>query len=229
MSGGIAIFVKTPGRTPLKTRLAADIGRELAEQWHARAAGAVAAVAREACRGGGAEAYWAVAEPDALNDPRWSGLPALAQCEGSLGARMHHVQLALLAKHRAAVLVGADTPQIDADLLRRALRWLDAQPSRLVLGPADDGGFWLVGTNRPVPLALWESVAYSQPQTAADFVDTFSGWGDWLQLPCIGDVDTVADLAACRLGLAALVAPLPAQRSLLQWMDEQLPKDVPAP
>lgn len=222
MSVGIGIFVKTPGRTPVKTRLAADVGRTLAEEWHARAAGAVGAVAREACRAGGADAYWAVAEPDALNEPRWSSLPAIAQGEGSLGARLHHVQLALLGMHRGAILIGADSPHIDPGLLRHARDWLDAQPPRLVIGPAEDGGFWLVGTNRPVPLSLWESVAYSQPQTAADFVDAFSGWGEWLQLPCIPDVDTAADLRTCRSGLAALAHPLPAQRSLLQWMDERL-------
>jgi hypothetical protein len=225
----VAIFVKTPGHSPLKTRLAASVGRTFAEQWHTRAAGAVAAVAREAGRHSGASAYWAVAETAALTDPRWGGLPVLAQGEGGLGARMHAVHAALVERHGAGVLLGADTPQIEAGELRRALAWLDAPVPRCVIGRAADGGFWLFGGNRPRPRALWETVTYSAPDTAERFRSVFGDWGEWLELPTVADVDTAADLGACRAALAALRDPLPAQLALRDWIDAQSSPAAPVP
>ncbi|MDQ3495902.1 MAG: hypothetical protein M3485_10390, partial [Pseudomonadota bacterium] len=71
---GLAIFVKTPGHSPLKTRLAAGIGRESAERFHRLAAEAVAAVARAAqATPPGLATAWAVAEDSALDDALWSG------------------------------------------------------------------------------------------------------------------------------------------------------------
>ena len=229
MKPAVAIFVKTPGHSPLKTRLAADLGRDFAEHWHTRAAGAVAAVAREACRAGGSSAYWAVAETEALADPRWAGLPVLAQGEGGLGARMHAVHVALVERHGAGVLLGADTPQIEAAELRRALAWLDAPAPRCVIGRAADGGFWLFGSNRPRPRALWEAVTYSAPDTADRFRDVFGDQGEWLELATMADVDTSADLGACRAALSSLRDPLPAQVALRDWIDAQAAAGAPLP
>ncbi|HEV8692715.1 MAG TPA: hypothetical protein VGQ93_00795, partial [Lysobacter sp.] len=63
MTVGLAIFVKTPGYSPVKTRLAADCGRAYAEAWYRRAAAAVASVAKIAADREGIAVYWAVAEP----------------------------------------------------------------------------------------------------------------------------------------------------------------------
>jgi glycosyltransferase A (GT-A) superfamily protein (DUF2064 family) len=226
MSAGIAIFVKTPGRSPLKTRLAAGVGTAFAETWHTQAAGTVAAVARETVRRAGATAYWAVAEPEAFTDPRWAGLPILGQGEGGLGTRMHHVHVSLVERHRAGILLGADTPQIDPQNLLAALDWLRAPAARIVLGPAADGGFWLFGANRSLPRALWDAVPYSAPDTALRFRAAFDAWGEWLELPALDDVDTVADLAACRAALGALPAPLPAQAALKAWLESHAPPGV---
>lgn len=226
MNAGIAIFVKTPGHSPLKTRLAAVAGTAFAEQWHARAAGAVAAVAREACRGTGAQAYWAVAETEALADPRWAGLPVIEQGDGGLGTRMHHVHQALYERHRGGILIGADSPHIVPDLLRQALAWLDSPRPRLAIGRAHDGGFWLFGGNRPLPQAHWESVTYSAADTAVRFRAALDGLGEWLELPRLADVDTADDLSACLDALRALAAPLHAQAALLAWMEQHAPAGI---
>jgi glycosyltransferase A (GT-A) superfamily protein (DUF2064 family) len=222
MKPAIAIFVKTPGHSPIKTRLAATVGRAFAEQWHAQAAEAVAAVVREACRANAASAYWAVAEADALADPRWDGLPVLGQGEGGLGARMHAVHRALVERHGAGILLGADAPQIDPAVLREALVWLDEPQPRSVMGRAADGGFWLFGSNRAHPLGLWESIPYSVPDTADRFRAAPGDWGAWLELLVLSDVDTAGDLAACHAALTTLPAPLPAQSALRAWMDAQV-------
>ncbi len=220
MTGGIAIFVKTPGYSALKTRLAAVVGAAFAAEWHGRAARTVAAVAAAAARDCDATLYWAVAEPEATRDGAWSELPNLAQGEGGLGARMGRVHAELVRRHGAGVLLGADTPQLDAASLRDALRWLQAAaPARQVLGPARDGGFWLYGGNRATSVATWESVPYSRSDTATRFEAAFAAGGAWLVLPRLTDVDHDTDLADLRSELAALPAPAPAQRDFAAWLE----------
>src|SRR3546814_381382 len=65
--GALAIFVKTPGHSGLKTRLAAERGERYAVEWYRRAAAAVSSVARRAHARHGVTAYWAVAEAGALD------------------------------------------------------------------------------------------------------------------------------------------------------------------
>ncbi|MDQ3161189.1 MAG: DUF2064 domain-containing protein, partial [Pseudomonadota bacterium] len=147
---GIAIFVKTPGHSPLKTRLARTIGADAARQFHLLSAAAVAAVACRAQREMPAlSTHWAVAEASALDDPAWGSLPLIAQGDGDLGARMGRVTDALLARFDAALLLGADTPQIEAGDLIAAVDALASH--RHVMGPSDDGGFWLFATRGKVP------------------------------------------------------------------------------
>jgi uncharacterized protein len=223
VSGGIAIFVKTPGHSAVKTRLAAGIGAPAAEEWYRRAAAAVAAVAQRAAFEHGATVYWAVAEAAALDHGAWSFLPRLPQGEGGLGARMGRVHAALVERHRTGVLLGADTPQIAAGLLGRALAWCEHPLPRHVLGPAHDGGFWLYAGNRVSPLAVWESVPYSEPDTAHNFRAAFKARPAWLELPTLTDVDSAGDLATMNAELASLPTLLPEQIALRTWLAERRP------
>lgn len=216
MSAGFAIFVKTPGRSALKTRLAAGIGEAAALTWYRLAARAVGEVVAAACGNDGG-AYWAVAEAEALDDPRWTGLPVLWQGAGGLGERMARVHDELVGRHGGGILLGADAPQIDADDLQNAVAWLECDAAHSVLGPAADGGFWLFGSNRRQAHAAWNQVAYSQPDTAERFVAALSAAGQWQRLRRLDDVDRAADLAPCIAALAALAEPTPAQRRLLEY------------
>lgn len=218
---GLAIMVKTPGRSPVKTRLAASgLGVEAATRFHLLAAEAVAASAR-ACAPA-ISPHWAVAEPDALGDPLWRGLPRLAQGPGEgpggLGARMGRVYHALLERHGRALLVGADSPLLTPALLLSAHDRLVSGKRPFVLDPSTDGGFWLFGGTRPLPPAMWEGVAYSTADTGRDFLAALAPHGDCALLPTLADVDTVDDLAALRHGLAALDAPSPAHRALAAFL-----------
>lgn len=214
MSTALAIFVKTPGLSPIKTRLAASIGTKQAEQFHALAANAVAAVARAAMPM--VEPYWAVAESEALNHLRWDSLPTISQGAGGLGQRLDTVCSALQANHGRVLLVGADCPQLTVDLLHRAVRALDAAP--VVIGRANDGGFWLFGTRVPVPASVWHKPSYSSVETADQLVAALRPLGALASLPMLTDVDRVEDLTALAEALHALPAPLPEQQGLQTWL-----------
>ncbi|MGQ4660345.1 DUF2064 domain-containing protein [Lysobacter sp. F6437] len=230
MTGALAIFVKTPGRSPLKTRLASECGERYAIAWHRRAAAAVASVAIAAQRRYGVRAFWAVAESDALD--AWPDLPSIAQGDGGLGARMARVHAGLVASHGFGLLVGADAPQITAELLGEAIGWLTddglaSDRPRLALGPASDGGFWLFGSNVAASLPAWTSVSYSTDSTAADLRRAMQDLGEWRTLATLTDVDTAADLPTLRRALQALPGPTPEQSALARWMCAPTTPDLP--
>lgn len=215
-TAGLAIFVKTPGHSPLKTRLAQAIGRDAAETFHRLAAAAVAEVVVQAQAAmPGLVGYWAVAEPDAMDAPIWRGLPRIAQGDGDLGARMRHVCGTLQQRHGRAVLIGADAPQLRADDLLAACAALDSHPH--ALGPSEDGGFWLFATRVAVPAAAWSDTPWSQGDTAARFLDGL-GTASVATLRCLRDVDSVDDLAALAEALRTLAAPESKQAALMRWL-----------
>lgn len=212
----IAIFVKTPGFSPIKTRLAATIGQQAAEDFHRLAAKAVAEVASDPrLARTGATAVWAVAESDAMDAPAWRDMPRIAQGEGDLGVRMRRVYDTLRAEYGAALLLGADAPQIRVDDLVMACTALIAND--YVLGPSEDGGFWAFGGKIAAPDDAWLRTPWSQTDTRARFVATLRG--DIAGLRTLRDVDAMDDLRALRVALKTLPAPTPSQSALVAWLD----------
>jgi hypothetical protein len=207
----IAIFVKTPGLSPVKTRLAADLGKAAAEEFYALCAAAVKAVAR----GTAFAPYWAVAEREELAGASWSTFPLIAQGEGGLGERIDRVYSTLVGRHGACLLIGADSPQLTAGELKHAARLARAT---FVMGPAGDGGFYLFGGSRPVPSKVWTSIPYSSPSTGA----ALAGAVPVELLAPRTDADTLADLVGLASELRELEREgviLDAQREVLRWIE----------
>ncbi len=215
---GTAIFVKTPGLSPVKSRLAAGLGKAAAEECHRRCAKAVAAIACSARIG---PVYWAIAEAEGMNHRLWQDLPRLCQPAGGLGARMHQVHEALLERHGRALLLGADLPQLTARALLQAHQWLQDGTKAGVLGPASDGGFWLVGSNCRLPAATWNAPRYGHDQVLREFQEAADPAISWRHLNEQTDLDDSGDLAAVCAALVGLERAHPAQRSLLEWLQSQ--------
>lgn len=92
-----------------------------------------------------------------------------SQAPGDLGTRMSHAfQMAFTDGMERVVTIGTDCPELDAHQLRRAFQAL--QTDDLVLGPAADGGYYLIGLRRFIPELFtgiaWSTVAVLQ-QTVA--------------------------------------------------------------
>lgn len=220
MSCGLAIFVKTPALSPVKTRLWPHLGRANAEALHLASAAAVASVAIMARRRGVLHPYWAVAEAAALDGDAWVDLPRVPQGEGSLGERMARVYEALRQRHRGAILVGADAPQLVTAVLENAAEWLSAPEPRLVLGRAEDGGFWLFGGNMALPDSAWTIPHYSTAATGDQFFAAMQDFGQWLQLETLSDLDHARDLPTVLSQLSQLEQPTAAQRHLQAWLGD---------
>ena len=219
MTAALAIFVKTPGLSPVKTRLAAGIGAAAALRFHQLAAAATAEVAG-ACAPW-LTPYWAIAEAGAAALAAWPGFEPLHQGQGDLGERLHTVYARLQARHGCVLLIGADAPQLTVALLQHARTVLYDAETPFVIGHASDGGFWLFGGRVALPRGVWTRVRYSQPQAAAELRQQLLPHGAVGSIAELTDVDTVEDLPALRRAMEALNAPQPAQQRLLDWLQAQ--------
>lgn len=218
----LAVFVKTPRLSPVKTRLADGIGRERAEEFFSLSLAAVEATVVAAADLSDFCPYWAVAEEAALVDPRWQRLPRLFQGAGSLGERLGRVFVDLGRRYDAVVAIGGDSPQITRDILHEAfciLRQSAGRPAH-VLGRCHDGGFYLAGTKCPLPPETWRDVPYGTDDAANWLANNLSPHGMVAELPSLTDVDRVEDLMV--LSDELRVAPNPSQEQLavLKWIQQ---------
>ncbi len=217
MSGAIAIFAKTPGLTPVKTRLAAGIGQPAADDFYALCLNAVERSVQDflAARADWV-GRWAVAEKAGVESPRWAALGARHTGKGDLGRRLWRIYEGLRFVHGRVLLIGTDSPQITPTRLAQAVELLQA--SDFVLGPARDGGFWLFGGRRAVPKTVWETPAYGGGDVAHDLTAAMAdaGLAAPQLLDTLTDVDERADMY--RLVQEMPDTPSDAQRTLREWV-----------
>jgi rSAM/selenodomain-associated transferase 1 len=114
-----------------------------------------------------------------------------------LGERMHHALSRALRRQRAAILIGADCPALRPADLRRAARLL-AGGCDVVLGPAEDGGYVLIGARR-VSSRLFDGIEWGTAGVYADTVKRLDAAGyRWRALRLLWDVDRPQDLERLR-------------------------------
>ena len=119
---------------------------------------------------------------------------SLAQQQGKdLGERMHHAFCSALVHYRHAVLIGCDCPSLTKSDLATALDAL-AIGNDIVLAPAEDGGYVLVGLNQPHP-ELFNGIAWGTSEVLAKTRELIQQhhWQS-IELKEQWDVDTPTDL-----------------------------------
>jgi rSAM/selenodomain-associated transferase 1 len=166
----VVVFLRAPRLGRVKTRLAREIGAAAALGFYRRTA--LATVRRLAADPTFETVLALVPEPGRLPDPWPRGLGRIVQRGHDLGARMAH---ALAAVGPGPVLVvGSDIPGLEARHVRRAFRLLGEADA--VIGPAADGGYWLVGfRRRPLPRGAFRDVRWSGPHARADTLGNLDG------------------------------------------------------
>ncbi|HBL46654.1 DUF2064 domain-containing protein [Gimesia sp.] len=220
--GAIAVFVKTPGYSPLKTRLAHSVGTARAEQFHILSTKAVAAVVQAVSQQKPVTPFWAVAEPEAVRDSLWSQFETIDQGAGGLGQRLAHVQQQLVPPRHFVIFLGADTPQLSVDLLNEAIEMLsvESETPQFVMGPACDGGFYLFGSQIAIDPEIWLKVPYSVESTARVLGEQIQDLGEIHLLPELSDVDTVQELPLVARQLSTGEEWLEEQLRVLNWIQE---------
>ncbi|MGE4233104.1 MAG: DUF2064 domain-containing protein [Bacteriovoracia bacterium] len=225
--GAIAIFVKTPDFSDVKTRLAETVGKESAERFYTLSVLATQAVIKKAVSySSWLTPYWAIAEEQAMTDERWNQFSRIYQGEGNLGDRLGHVYSELLTKHHFVLLIGADSPHLTVDqLLQPALLFCESTDSSSInplftLGPTDDGGFYLFGGRTSISQQMWQTVPYSRANTASELKRLLSPHGMIRELPPNFDIDTVDDLK--KLATQNTLEFIPEQKAVVKFAQDTL-------
>tara|TARA_B100000482_G_scaffold62240_1_gene43102 strand:+ start:668 stop:1237 length:570 start_codon:yes stop_codon:yes gene_type:complete len=179
-----------PGR--VKTRLAKEVGSTVAAWWFRHQL-------KKTIRN--------------LNDPRWdiiislspdffvkkskfwpSKIKCIPQGRGDLGHKMRNILR--LFFNRPVCIIGGDIPGITRLEISKAFKKLALR--KFVIGPAEDGGFWLIGHQGKPPTKLFDGVRWSSPWAYLDTIETFEGQS-FSCLSKLRDVDSLLDLEALKV------------------------------
>lgn len=181
------IMLKEPRAGRVKTRLGKDIGMTTAAWWFRHQSRSLLRRIRDRKW----DIVLSVSPDTSVSSREWpQNLPRMAQGTGDIGQRMSRAFQNL--GRGPIVLIGGDIPGVNPLHIQKAFEEL--KRSDIVFGPANDGGFWLVGMRQVrCPQNLFQNVRWSTefalsdtlaniPEAKVGFVDTMS------------DVDTAADL-----------------------------------
>lgn len=189
----LIVMVKAPRPGKVKTRLGRDIGMVPAAWWYRHQ---TQSLLRR------------------LRDPRWTiilavapdraaamagvwpkGLSRRKQGPGDLGQRMAR-QLKACLPHGPVCLIGSDIPGVTRAHISSAFQRLGACDA--VFGPAEDGGFWLVGLSprRAPPPGFFANARWSTSHALSDALRTAPDRRIGL-VATLADIDTAADLQRC--------------------------------
>lgn len=118
----------------------------------------------------------------------------LVQKGHDLGEKMYNLSSTLFAKsYRQVVLIGSDLPFMTSNLLMKAKQLLES--CDCVIGPAVDGGYYLMGISRPIP-EIFSGIPWSTAQVLRQTLQTLDSLSmRYEQLSVYRDVDDWADLA----------------------------------
>lgn len=207
----VLVMAKVPVAGAVKTRLARRLGAVAACRLYTAFVGDLAARLNRT----GARVTWAWT-PAALTPPDVGPRARhIVQRGPDLGARMADGVAAVWQLEPLPVLVlGVDAPHVPETWWRDGAAAL-LTGTDVVLGPATDGGYWMIGLREPVP-ELFTDVAWGTDTVYATTVARVRALGLSLAtLPQTFDVDTWDDLKALRAATATDGVSLPATRRVL--------------
>jgi rSAM/selenodomain-associated transferase 1 len=182
----IIVFAKAPVPGAAKTRLVPALGEWGAARLHAR-------LVRHAVRTALASGCGPVEVHGTARHSFFRSLKIRFRLQRGrdLGERMHRA----LSRNPGAILIGTDCPELTVADLRRAARLLRGG-AEVVLAPAEDGGYALIGA-RHVPVELFRGIAWGGSSVYEETVQRLTGYR-WRALRRVWDVDRPEDLARLR-------------------------------
>ncbi|MDI9952970.1 DUF2064 domain-containing protein [Rhodococcus sp. IEGM 1305] len=196
----VLVVAKAPVPGFAKTRLARDVG-------DARAADLAAASlldTLDAVTGAGVAQRVVAMTGDLGRAVRGTDIASALDCFTVLPQRGENFAARLVNAHADTfdafglpiLQIGMDTPQVTAGLLAESADLLTERRGRCVLGPAEDGGWWILGVPDAVATEAIGSVPTSSPDTGRLTREALLAAGaEVLSLPTLRDVDYATDVA----------------------------------
>ncbi|MCX7864565.1 MAG: TIGR04282 family arsenosugar biosynthesis glycosyltransferase [Novosphingobium sp.] len=181
----LAIFARYPEAGKAKTRLIPALGAQGAARLYARLLERTLAAARGS--GLAIELRITGASPAAFAALLGDDIAMTEQGPGDLGQRLARVPA-------PAIVIGSDAPGLTPALLRHARNLLARH--QVVIGPASDQGYYLIGFSRPIAFAF-AGIAWSTPSVLGETLARLRAHGIApALLPVLRDIDTAQDLAS---------------------------------
>ena len=199
----IAVMAKAPRAGQVKTRLVPPLTQEeAAELYRCLLLDKILQVGTLS----GVDPYLAFTPPEAraqMASLAPQDFTLIPQVGSDLGDRLHHLSAILLGRgHPGVIIIDSDTPTLPSTYLLDALDRIQNESTDLVLGPAEDGGYYLIGLKRPCR-SLFDSIPWSGPSVLTETLRRASAQRlEVATLPPWFDVDTPNDLARLRNDLA---------------------------
>ena len=199
MNGSVIIFSRFPRLGQVKTRLTSLLGKEGCLELHQ----ALLLDTIDRTHLLGAQQYLYLSSSTVRERVQFVNsfqLPAKliirTQIGDDLGARLWnaYLQVSKGQHNKPVVLLGSDSPAVPLEYIHHGLHTL-AETS-VVLGPAEDGGYYLIGLSRPRP-ELFSNIDWGSKTVLARTLQRLN-LDEYTLLPCWFDVDDVDDLARLR-------------------------------
>ena len=196
----LIVFTRFPEPGKTKTRLipalgpngAARLQRQMTEH-------IIAAAAKLSNRPGlTIEVYHEGGNTDLMQEWLGSQFTYRSQGTGNIGRRMLRAfENAFQDEMATAVIVGSDIPKISANIIQQAFEGL--QKNDLVLGPAHDGGYYLIGIKNTIPAetynCLFDDINWGTDRVLSQTLQTARESGlRFILLEPLDDVDSPVDL-----------------------------------
>jgi rSAM/selenodomain-associated transferase 1 len=184
----LIVFIRNPELGKVKTRLAKKLGDEKALQIYI----ALFQHTRQEVLEVEAGRLLFYSEKVALNDD-WPAehFEKYLQHDGGLGERMHYAFERALQTHDQAIIVGSDIAGLKAAIINRAFEVL--QHHDYVIGPAMDGGYYLLGMKKPSP-ELFLDMEWSTPEVFQQTISRIEQHGgSWQAVDTLSDIDYAED------------------------------------
>jgi rSAM/selenodomain-associated transferase 2/rSAM/selenodomain-associated transferase 1 len=191
----LIVFTRFPVPGKVKTRLIPVLGAEGATGLHRqltlRTLRTAAVVAQQ--RGLGVEIHFDGGNESAMRHWLGDGFIFRSQSRGDLGERMSS-SFAQAFRNGAdtVVIIGSDCPELSPELLHAAFDKLSNHP--VLLGPATDGGYYLIGLRQPMP-ELFQGIIWGSDIVLSDTLGILARTNVQPELlDPLGDIDTPTDL-----------------------------------
>jgi len=201
----LILFTRFPRVGQVKTRLVPALGAEGATALHRRLTEHALTQARQLTRTRSVALLVHYAGGDPTRMAAWlgAGQEIRPQGEGDLGKRLERAfGEAFTAGYRSTVIMGSDCPELSTEILAQAFDALEGQD--LVLGPAADGGYYLIGLRRHVP-QLFAGIPWGTAGVLAGTLEIAARLSlACHHLPMLADVDRPEDLLRAHAFLTAL-------------------------
>lgn len=196
MKNVLIIFIKNPILGKAKTRVAATVGNEKALKIYKELLTHTRKIVSEV------EAKRLLFYTYFVdNEDEWeaSYFEKHLQCEGDLGQKMKHAfDVAFTAGAKKVAIIGSDCGDIKPEIIEEAYQQLNKND--LVIGPAEDGGYYLMGMSKPCYF-VFEDKPWSNPALFNITAEHMEKKGaTYALLPTLNDIDTYEDYVKWKEG-----------------------------